>query len=231
MPKAISRTTTFINGGKEVFVGLLNTREILSLASDSRATIATKFVNWPIGNCTSNMAGNLIILQNIAKGFDLYKLPELIKTCSIETKTCLGLVKDVQFVENGSIAVGGSDSGKVYVIDLKLGKVVQEFPHSKDHEAIQAVDTYSSSDSYLIVSISGTGSHEPMICIWEKPELHQYAMVEKAMQQRELQAMFGPDSGDLGSFGKGFKTTSEIMEQAQKLRIHRQTSKVHTHDW
>lgn len=54
-------------------------------------------------------------------------------------------------------------------------------------------------------------------------------MVEKAMQ-RELQAMFGPD-GDVGSFVKGFKTTSEIMEQVRKLRLHRQTSKVHTHGW
>ncbi|KAK0430306.1 hypothetical protein EV421DRAFT_1744215 [Armillaria borealis] len=196
MPKAIPHTTTFVNEGKEVLVGLLNTGEVMTLASDGGATIATKSVNWPIGNCTSNTAGNMIILQNIAKGFDLYKLPELIKTCSIETKTRLGLVKDVRFAENGSIAVGGSDSGKVYVMDLKLGAVVQELPHSKDHEAIQAVD----SDCYLIASASGTGSHEPMICLWEKPELRQYAMLEKAMQ-KELQAVFGPD-GDVGSVVK-----------------------------
>ncbi|PBK80995.1 hypothetical protein ARMGADRAFT_1091742 [Armillaria gallica] len=169
VPKAIPRTATFVNEGKEVLVGLLNTGDILSLASDSGVTIATKSVNWPIGNCMSNVAGNFIILQNIAKGFDVYKLPELIKTCSIETKTRLGLVKDVRFAENSSIAVGGSDSGKVYVMDLKLGEVVQELPHGKDHEAIQAVDTYSSSNSYLIASAGGTGSHEPMICIWEKP--------------------------------------------------------------
>ncbi|PBK60789.1 WD40 repeat-like protein [Armillaria solidipes] len=169
MRKAIPRTTTFINEGKEVLVGLLNTGEMMTLASDSSATIATKSVNWPIGNCTSNITGNMIILQNMAKGFDLYKLPELIKTCSIETKTRLGLVKDVRFAENGSIAVGGSDSRKVYVIDLKLGAVVQELPHGKDHEVIQAVDTFSSSDCYLIASASGTGSREPMICLWEKP--------------------------------------------------------------
>ncbi|KAK0435454.1 uncharacterized protein EV420DRAFT_1653124 [Desarmillaria tabescens] len=167
--KAIPHTATFINEGQELLISLLNMGKIMTLAADSSNTVATKPVHWPIGNATSNMAGNLILVQNMAYGFDLYKLPELIKTSSITMKTHTGIVTDVRFAENGSVAVGGSDAGKVVVMDLKQSVLIQELPHGQDWEAIQAVDTYSYSDCYLIASAGSTGSREPVICIWEKP--------------------------------------------------------------
>ncbi|SJL10782.1 uncharacterized protein ARMOST_14176 [Armillaria ostoyae] len=186
MAKSIPRSMAFINEGKDMLVFGLNTGDVYAILNvcvyemprDYRTYLnpnkkgeitGQKLLEWPIGNATVNDTEKMVLVHNIAKGFDLYGLPtlSLIHSMITRKKTCI--IKDVKFGEDSSVAIGGSDHGTVYVLNLETAVIEQELRHGNSGEFIQAVDASSSSEGYLIASGGGSSVVDPDVCLWEKP--------------------------------------------------------------
>jgi hypothetical protein len=80
-----------------------------------------------------------IVIDNITTGFDVYPIHRSTPIHSFEVPTARKFVKMAVFGEHGSIVVGGSDHGKVYIFDLKAPQITQAVIHGNSMSLIQAV--------------------------------------------------------------------------------------------
>ncbi|KAF8949844.1 hypothetical protein BDZ97DRAFT_1934964 [Flammula alnicola] len=113
-----------------------------------------------------------IVVDNMRSGFDVYPIHRSTPLHTFEVPTKRNFVRMVVFGEKGTVIVGGSDHGKVYIFDLKTPQLVQYFIHGKPTSLIQAIITTSLETRHLIVT--GSSDDKSSICVWEKPASHQY---------------------------------------------------------
>jgi hypothetical protein len=143
-----------------------------------------KLTHQNSGNVDVDHSQKNIVIDNITTGFDVYPIHRSTPIHSFEVPTARKFVKMAVFGEKGSIVVGGSDHGKVYIFDLKAPQITQTVIHGNPTSLIQAVavrrekplllligikssiQTTSLEDRHLI--ISGSSDDNSSICVWEK---------------------------------------------------------------
>ena len=80
-----------------------------------------------------------IVIDNITTGFDVYPIYRSTPLHSFEVPTTRKYVKMAVFGEKGSVVVGGSDHGKVYIFDLKAPQITRTITHGNPTSLIQVV--------------------------------------------------------------------------------------------
>ena len=124
-----------------------------------------------------------LLVDNLAKGFDLYQYPHSSPTDSFATPRVECCVQEAAFLEDESAFASGSDHGKIYIFSLKSSsQCLQMLKQGGKKTMIQVVDVSyngcpgniskyltqacSTGESHLIAS--GTSEKKSTICLWEK---------------------------------------------------------------
>ncbi|PBK60797.1 hypothetical protein ARMSODRAFT_1026234 [Armillaria solidipes] len=136
------------------------------MAASNGEILSTINLKCPIGMTSVYAGGDLVAVNNIGCGFNLYNFRTGMLVQSAITGCTSALITDVRFHENTAVVIGGSGRGKVYVVNLQQNAVIQELCHGGDTEPVQAIDAICIGDCYRIAS--GSSASEPDICIWEK---------------------------------------------------------------
>ncbi|KZS86438.1 WD40 repeat-like protein [Sistotremastrum niveocremeum HHB9708] len=105
-----------------------------------------------IGSMASSATNRLALVDNLDKGFTLYRFPTmgLVRHFLVPPSLPFYLIKQAVFAESDTLVVGGSDNGKVHIFDLPSSRTVQVLNHAKD--PVQAVAAFSYEHKHVIVS-------------------------------------------------------------------------------
>ncbi|KZT31618.1 WD40 repeat-like protein [Sistotremastrum suecicum HHB10207 ss-3] len=104
------------------------------------------------GSVSSASTKRLVLVDNLDKGFTLYRFPTmgLVRHFSAPSSLPWLLIKHVVFAESDTLVVGGSDNGKVHVFDLPSSRTVQVLSHGRCKDAIQAIAAFSYENRHVI---------------------------------------------------------------------------------
>ncbi|KZT31964.1 WD40 repeat-like protein [Sistotremastrum suecicum HHB10207 ss-3] len=121
-----------------------------------------------IGSVSSASGKRLVLVDNLDKGFTLYRFPTmgLVRHFSVPSSLPWLLIKHVVFAESDTLVVGGSDNGKVHVFDLPSSRTVQVLSHGRSKDAVQAVAAFSYENRHVIVS--GSSGSNAEICVYSR---------------------------------------------------------------
>ena len=91
------------------------------------------------GNAAVSIRRNQFVVDNARNGFDLHQLDNAAYVRTFPTGNPTKLVpKQVAFVEDSRVVVGGSDHRAVYVFDCKTGRPLQVLHHA-DKGLVQTI--------------------------------------------------------------------------------------------
>jgi hypothetical protein len=79
----------------------------------------------------SQYNGNVILVDNLRDGFDLYDLEHPYPMRSFSIPTSRYFVRQGVFAEFFKFAVCGSDHGKVYIFDVRTSALVETLQHGE----------------------------------------------------------------------------------------------------
>lgn len=135
---------------------------------------------------SSSSTKRLVLIDNLDKGFTLYRFPTLgfVRHFSIVPSLPYFILKQAAFAESDALVVAGSDNGKVYVLDLPSARIVQVLSHGRSElilpghlqhliyslsarDPVQAVAAFSYENQHLI--ISGSSGSNPEIYVYSRP--------------------------------------------------------------
>ncbi|KJA24984.1 hypothetical protein HYPSUDRAFT_53480 [Hypholoma sublateritium FD-334 SS-4] len=126
----------------------------------------TKSLNSSIGNAFLNPEENILVVDNLVDGFDLYRYPHTAPFSTIELSRKTSFIHGAAFIENGTQIACGSDHGTIYLYSLEKVERTQTLKHGSRRTMIQALDAVSTNDRHIIAS--GSNDSQPDIVIWER---------------------------------------------------------------
>lgn len=127
--------------------------------------------------------GELLIVDNLGKGFDLYQYPRTSPIQAFKIPRAHSYVKDMSFIEGGRSVACSSDHGAVYLYELEEFQCIQKLKAGRNKADIQAPDVglklqpptleltsliKSSSTEERHLLTAGSSEQDPAIFIWEK---------------------------------------------------------------
>ncbi len=94
-------------------------------------------LNFKSGNAAMDEDRSLIVIDNVANGFDIYGLEQSTKGSKFKFVRTLEVgkpsktyAKSVVFANGSQAVIAGSDHGKVYIFDRKSGRVLKKITHA-----------------------------------------------------------------------------------------------------
>ncbi|KAK0436306.1 WD40-repeat-containing domain protein [Desarmillaria tabescens] len=178
----IPRSCAFVSAGKDLFVFGLNTGDITTLSATTGEMVSRHHLGCPIGSAAVDSKGSVLLLQNVGDSFELYDIRSNKLIHIIPADSTIPFLTDVKFTKSGAIAAGGSATGKVRIIHIGSGSVVQELNHGRgilllcsltlptnemELGPVQALDMASTCMLDIIASGSSADLHD--IRLWAKP--------------------------------------------------------------
>jgi len=134
------------------------------------------------GYACFNADSTRLLVDNLAKGFDLYDFPQSSPSDSFMIPRERAFVQEAVFLEDETMIACGSDHGRIYTFSVGTTKCLQKIKHGSYKSLVQVlavrisflflfhlIMNYQSSttrERYLIAS--GTSEKVPDIKIWEK---------------------------------------------------------------
>ena len=92
------------------------------------------------GNASLSPDEQWLLVDNLAKGFDLYSYPRLSLSKCLLVERQRAYVHDGLFLESGRAICCGSDHGEIYIFSLQQDKFVQTLQHGSSKSMIQVLD-------------------------------------------------------------------------------------------
>ncbi|KAG6371103.1 hypothetical protein JVT61DRAFT_10644 [Boletus reticuloceps] len=117
---------------QSVFAGRLNKTVPKSIAFvDHDEVYVFGLFDGNVGYAAVNTRKRLVVIDNAANGFTLYRLDRLdaIRTYLTAPPT-VPVPKQVAFGEDARLIIGGSDNGRVYLFNRKSGELLEMLYHS-----------------------------------------------------------------------------------------------------
>ncbi|KAI6023549.1 WD40-repeat-containing domain protein, partial [Pisolithus microcarpus] len=87
------------------------------------------------GSVCIDRTGSLFAIDNAISGFSLHRLSDGSCIRTYDTKPLKTYPKQVAFMEDGTVIVGGSDNGLVYIFEKNTGTLRQRLRHSQTARA------------------------------------------------------------------------------------------------
>ncbi len=110
------------------------------------------------GNAILNSGENILIVDNLVNGFDIYKYPHTAPFNAIEVPRKTPFIHGASFIENGSQVACGSDHGIVYLYSVEKGERLQKLKHGSQTTMIQALDVSYFSHFFRFGRVDGVKS-------------------------------------------------------------------------
>ncbi|KAF9470790.1 hypothetical protein BDN70DRAFT_648297 [Pholiota conissans] len=143
------------NTDQDLFVFGLYDGGMYKYSGKDSKTIAKYQLRSQIGNAAIDLERRICVVDNVGKGFDIYKLDsgKFVKTLTTRDpmKT---YPKGVAFADEYHAIVGGSDHGLVYIFDRKTGQAITTLKHGGDG----GVETIAVSLSTFLQKSAKTGT-------------------------------------------------------------------------
>jgi len=92
------------------------------------------------GNASLSPDRQWLLIDNLAKGFDLYSYPRLSLSKRLLVERQRAYVYDGLFLESGQAICCGSDHGRIYMFSLQQDKFIQTLQHGSSKSMIQVLD-------------------------------------------------------------------------------------------
>ncbi|KJA19401.1 hypothetical protein HYPSUDRAFT_204618 [Hypholoma sublateritium FD-334 SS-4] len=163
----IPRSVRFTAKGDNVIIFGLESGMMMCTTAAAGAISWTKMLKSGVGNIAMSPDEKWLLVDNLAKGFDLYQYPHSSPSDSFAIPRVDCCVQEAAFLEDESAFAGGSDHGKMYIFSLKnTSQCLQVLKQGGKKTMIQAIDACSTGESHLIAS--GTSEKKSTVCIWEK---------------------------------------------------------------
>ncbi|KJA14387.1 hypothetical protein HYPSUDRAFT_59398 [Hypholoma sublateritium FD-334 SS-4] len=163
----IPRSVRFAAKGENVVVFGLESGMMMCMTAAAGAISWTKMLKSGVGNIAMSPDEKWLLVDNLAKGFDLYQYPHSSPTDSFAIPRADCCVQEAAFLEDESVFASGSDHGKIYLFSLKnTSQCLQKLKQGGKNTMIQVIDACSTGESHLIAS--GTSEKKSTICLWEK---------------------------------------------------------------
>ena len=127
----------------------------------------------------------LLLVDNLVKGFDLYQYPRTSPSDSFNIPREDAFIQEAVFLENANSIACGSDHGKIYLFSLETTKCTQKLSHGARKSTIQILDVCCPSSILCLPTLphgsfqactsnnrhmiaSSSNNSKPCIYIWEK---------------------------------------------------------------
>ncbi|KJA14545.1 hypothetical protein HYPSUDRAFT_208625 [Hypholoma sublateritium FD-334 SS-4] len=163
----IPRSVRFTAKGENVIVFGLESGMMMCMTAAAGAISWTKMLKSGVGNIALSPDEKWLLVDNLAKGFDLYQYPHSSPADSFAIPRADCCVQEAAFLEDESAFASGSDHGKIYIFSLKnTSQCLQVLKQGGKKTMIQVVDACSTGESHLVAS--GTSEKKSTVFIWEK---------------------------------------------------------------
>ncbi|KDR76616.1 hypothetical protein GALMADRAFT_139529 [Galerina marginata CBS 339.88] len=163
---SIPRSVHFCDRGENIVIFGLESGVMLSKAAATGGDNWTKVLKSSIGNATFSTDQQWLLVDNLAKGFDLYNYPHSSPSDSFPVSRTKAFVQQGVFLENETSVACGSDHGYIHIFSLGTSKPLQTLKHGSAKTMVQVLDACSTVNQHLIAS--GTDEKKPVIYVWEK---------------------------------------------------------------
>ncbi|KAF8898280.1 WD40-repeat-containing domain protein [Gymnopilus junonius] len=163
----IASSVRFYDSGCKLLIFVLETGEMICRDVKSGKEDWRKVLKSGVGHASISLDGQLLLIENLARGFDLYHLPCSSPSHSFPILTNKRCIKDGVFAEGSSVVVCGSDHGEIYTFSLSSLEPKQVLKQGGKNTEVQT--TISNKDCHLIASGSSLECSD--IVIWEKPSM------------------------------------------------------------
>ncbi|KAI5981092.1 WD40-repeat-containing domain protein [Pisolithus marmoratus] len=181
LPTTVPRAIYF--HGADILVFGMYDGEIHTLRGKDGIVLATKTIGRMIGNAAIDAAHTSFVIDNAVNGFSLHRIEDGVCTRTYDTNPRKGFPKQVAIAEGGSMVVGGSDDGLVYVFDKATSELVQTLRHSTNGR-VQTVtvrsvimdrtttdthhQTHDTGDIHYILAATSSNENDISISVWKK---------------------------------------------------------------
>lgn len=91
------------------------------------------------GNTTLCYRDRLLLVDNLATGFDLYDFPRSSPSFTFRVPMAKRSIKSAVFAEQASVVICGSDHGKIYIFSTGSSEPMQVIKHGGGTTEIQAL--------------------------------------------------------------------------------------------
>jgi hypothetical protein len=92
------------------------------------------------GNVSFSTDQKWLLVDNLAKGFDLYHYPHTSPSESFPIPREKAFIQQGIFLEDETSVACGSDHGKIQIISLGTSKCLQKLKHGSRKTMVQALD-------------------------------------------------------------------------------------------
>ncbi|KAI8989144.1 WD40-repeat-containing domain protein [Trametes punicea] len=151
--------------GREVYVFGLHDGTMYKLSGTNGKVLASKNLGDKIGHASLQAKQQLIVVDNVSSGFDVWNLNGETHQRTFPTgKPTRFVPRQVNFADDAKTIVGGSDHGAVYVFDRKTGAPLDVLRHAQQG-LVQTVAT-TDRDGFSIIA-SGTSCGTGLILLWQ----------------------------------------------------------------
>ncbi|KAF5328350.1 hypothetical protein D9619_013347 [Psilocybe cf. subviscida] len=165
----IPRAVHFVGAGDSVIICGLETGVIFSKASNNGNDSWNQQIKSSMcdsGHLRLSPNGNMVLVDNLVDGFDLYTFPGLEHFEYLEIPRCEAYLHSGTFAEGSNVTACGSDHGQVYLFSTTTGKYIEKLHIGTKTSIIQAVDAFSNDKHHLIAAATNDDIAE--IVIWKK---------------------------------------------------------------
>ncbi|KAF8805709.1 hypothetical protein BYT27DRAFT_7142257 [Phlegmacium glaucopus] len=126
----------------------------------------SKVLKSSIGNICFSVDQKWLLVDNLAKGFDLYDFPHTSPSDSFPVSRTKAFIQQGIFLEDETSIACGSDHGQIHIFSLGTSKSLQKLKQGSAKTMVQVLDACSTTNQHLIAS--GTDEKKPVIHVWEK---------------------------------------------------------------
>ncbi|KZS90610.1 WD40 repeat-like protein [Sistotremastrum niveocremeum HHB9708] len=151
----------------DVFCTETGTIHTFDIETGTQSSTPYRIAESRIGSICHAPTKRYVLIDNLGDGCSMYHYTktklELVRSFDVIRKGKLFPFKAV-FAESATLAVSGSDHGKVYIFDATTSRLTQVLCHGK--ASVQTVGSFSYSDQHLIVS--GENGSNATICVYKR---------------------------------------------------------------
>src|ERR1700684_1204612 len=138
-----------------------------------------------------------LLVDNLAKGFDLYDFPQSSPSDSFSIPRERAFVQQAIFLEDETMIACGSDHGRIYTFSVGTAKCIQKIKHGSSKSLVQVLTVrtllFLKFAFHLIINYqgsttrehhliaSGTSDKMPDIYVWEKQVGFKYTYIRELL--------------------------------------------------
>ncbi|KAF8963378.1 WD40-repeat-containing domain protein [Flammula alnicola] len=163
---AIPRALFFFGGANQSLLTLgLESGELTCWEAQKPNILWKKKLAGAIGNAALSTDENTLLVDNVSSHrFDVYTIPSATPLQSLSMTSTRHFIKQCQFLDGTKMALCGSDTNKMHIIEVTTNECIQTLVSGKEADMTQTVAVKAVANKTFVAGGASNGS----IYFWEK---------------------------------------------------------------